>query len=398
MIFLSVLFYILMIIVNITYYYNTFLTFFGWHYKDEKLDKLEVKQEQTFKILIACHNEEQVIADNLKAIYNSTYNKNKYSVSVICDNCQDKTEEEVWKFALEHEDMKLTTVVVKGGSKPKALNLAIGKLKETGEWYKYNNVIVLDADNKISPTMLSTYNKLHNNGHKILQCRILSDNDDSFIAKGYTSAFNNMAYSFQIARNRLGLSGSLSGTGFSVDREVFDKVDFLKCHTLTEDLEFSIHCILNGFKIKYVHSEYVLNQNLDSFKPSIVQRIRWNRGTHAVSKELRGKVFKKFLKERKWQYLDSLIFITCPSRSLIYIIAIILSFITINKVPTCLAILNILLAIYNIIFIVRGNKWKLQYLLPHIFYSITMMFLIPYGALTYKNTKWAKTKHVKIIH
>lgn len=45
MIFLYALFYILMIIVNVTYYYNTFLTFFGWYYKDEKLDNLEVKEE-----------------------------------------------------------------------------------------------------------------------------------------------------------------------------------------------------------------------------------------------------------------------------------------------------------------------------------------------------------------
>ena len=390
----SILF-ILMGFVYIAYLYNTILTFFGW--TEPKQDNEIVSKNYYFRILIPCHNEEEVIQDNLESIYNSTYDKHFYHVTVICDNCNDSTESKVLDFKKKHPDMNVEPIAVKGGSKPKALNKCIQKLKESGEWDLAEYVLILDSDNKISKTLLETYNKLHNKGNDILQCRILSDNDNSFIAKGFASAFNHMAYSFQIARNRLGLSASISGTGFSVEKNIFEK-HFFKCDSLTEDLEFSVYCILDGYKVKYVHNEYTLNQNLDKLKPSIVQRVRWNRGHQMVARKMVKKLIKKFIKEPKLQYFDTLVFLSTPGRTIIYFIAIFLSLFIMPKTNIIINILNILITLYNIIFIIVCNKGKLEYFLPHLFYSLCMFFLIPYGGLTYKNTKWVKTKHVKITH
>lgn len=151
---------------------------------------------------------------------------------------------------------------VNGGSKPKALNAAIFKLKEKEIWFQYDSIMILDADNVIDSNMLSIFNSLILDGHNILQSRILSHNDSSTVAKGFTSSFNYMTYGFQIARNKINLSGTLCGTGFAIKRTVWDEVDFMNCSSLTEDLEFSILSILQGYKIKFVPETYVLNQKL----------------------------------------------------------------------------------------------------------------------------------------
>lgn len=127
---------------------------------------------------------------------------------------------------------------VAGGSKPKALNCGIEYLKQHQLW-KDEYIVILDADNKVSPQMLSAFDHYHQQAD-ILQCRIRSENDESFIARGFTAAFNRSTHERQLARNNASLSASLLGTGFSIRRAVFDQVDFQHCTTLTEDLEFSV--------------------------------------------------------------------------------------------------------------------------------------------------------------
>lgn len=380
-------------IMIVIYYYHLFLTFFSWKkYKCPK--NYNSENEHTFSILIPCHNEEEVIHDNLLSIYNSTYDKNKYKVFIIADNCSDNTIINSLEFIKSHNDFDCEIIKVNGGSKPTALNLAIQHLKDNNKWI-HDNIVILDADNKISPSLLSTFNYYHNQ-HKILQCRIKSDNDESFIAKGFTSAFNSMSYRFQLSRNRVGLSSSLCGTGFSINRKVFDHVGFQNCDTLTEDLEFSILSILNGYKVKYVMEEYVLNQNLDTFKPSINQRIRWCRGHAQVGAKLSRKLIKQFVKTPKWQIIDSLLFINSPIISTITSLTTTWYLFNFWNFGILLRVLIVLTLFYNIIFILYSNNWKIKYILPLFHFSFFMYFIIIIGQFTYKNKKWVKTKHIKI--
>lgn len=270
----------------------------------------------TFTVLIACHNEEEVIVDNLQALYNSHYDKRLFNVYVIADNCTDQTEMLCHEFKANHRDFNMEVIPVKGGSKPKALNCGIEYLKKHNLW-KDEYIVILDADNKVSPQMLSAFDYYHGQ-FDILQCRIRSDNDESFIARSFTAAFNRTTYDRQISRNNAGLSASLSGTGFSIHRNVFDDVDFQHCTTLTEDLEFSVLAILKGYKIKFVNEQYVLNQNLDELKPSMIQRIRWCRGHTQVSVKLTGPVIREFIRKPRLQLIETFLFINTPARVIIF--------------------------------------------------------------------------------
>lgn len=375
------------------YLYNTVLTLFSFK-KYEKPRSMIDSFRQTFDILIPCHNEENVIYDTLQNIQKIKYPKDYFNVYIIMDNCTDNSLKEFNRFKQDYPfSTNINKIIVNGGSKPKALNKAVYYLKENDLW-KADNIIILDADNIISDTMLQSYDYYHKMYNDILQCRILSANDNNLISQGFTSSFNFMAYGFQYTRNCIGLSASLSGTGFSIKRHIFDKVGFNRCDTLTEDLEFSILCILNGYKIKYVPEEYVLNQHLENFKPSIIQRIRWCRGHMQTAMKLDKSLLKAFIKRPSFQLIDSFIFLNSPPKFIIYLIANInLLLLNIKIIPLWILIL---LFAYNTFYVLRCNEYKLKYFIPHFWYSITMQISLLIGTVTYKNKQWVKTVHKKL--
>lgn len=385
---------IIIYVMFLIYLYNTIITFFAWK-KKIKPERHFEKNSMTYGILIPCHNEEEVIYDTLQSLYKCKYDKNLYTVYPILDNCTDNTYNNCKKFIEQQNDFKCHLIKVNGGSKPIALNKAVTYLKNNKMWID-DNIIVLDADNKISKSLLNSYSYYHNKGYKILQCKIESLNDESFIAQGFTSSFNNMSEGFQYARNVIGLSASLSGTGFSIDRKVWDEIDFNNCNSLTEDLEFSILSILNGYKIKFIAEDYVLNQNLDEFKPSIIQRIRWARGHMQVSVKLTRRIVVQFLKKPSLQLFDSFLFVNSPSKSLIFFVVNIFLFFNRFKIVPGYVIWG--LFIYNIIFILKCNRYKIKYIIPQIFFSFCMNFIVIFGALTWKNTIWKKTEHKRKEH
>lgn len=391
MVVITNLFIVLAVIMNVLYYYNVFISLFSLK-KPKAPTSYEVGVKESFCILIPCHNEETVILKNLAAIANCTYDKNYYTVYVIADNCSDRTVQYAEGFKMLFPKLNLEILEVKGGTKPKAINAAIKLIQKSGKWNNYDNIVFLDSDNQMSPQMLESFNYYHKK-HPIVQCRIASSNSDNIVSKSFTSAFANMRYSFQIARNNIGLSGSLCGTGFSVNRKVFEEVDFTNCTTLTEDLEFSVKAIIRNYKIKYIDEVYVLNQNLTKTVPSIRQRIRWCNGHTQTLVKLTGKLLKAFFKKPSFQLLDTFIFLSTPAKSILYLFMLVLQFILMIKGMNLLPIIFMITLIYQVLFCLYCNNWDISYIIPFIKYSIEMLFIIPYGTFTYKTTTWVKTKH-----
>ena len=389
----NVLYTLLGVLLNGIYYYNIVTSLFSIKNIKHKqiVDSYDRERKETFAILIPCHNEKNVIKKNLTAISKSTYDKNLYKVYVIADNCTDNTEAKVKEFMDTFPNMNIQILEVKGGTKPKAINTAIQMLKANGEWDK-DNIVFLDADNQCSPRMLEAFNYYHKD-NPIVQCRIESENAENIVSKSFKSAFSNMRYGFQIARNNMNLSGSLCGTGFSVNRKVFDEVGFEGCTTLTEDLEFSIKAILNGYKIKFIDEQYVLNQNLTKTIPSLKQRLRWNRGHCQTMVKLAPKLLKTFIKKPSLQIFDTIIFLCTPAKSILYLLMTMLQLIVILNGSYISPILFVISLLYQFLFCLYCNNWNFSYLIPFIKYSIEMIFLIIYGTLTYKRTQWCKTEH-----
>ena len=392
MILASILYAALSVLLNGIYYYNVVTSLFCIKsVKHKQVEPYDRERKETFAILIPCHNEQDVIQRNLAAISNSTYDKDLYKVYVIADNCTDNTVVKVKEFMSTAPGMNIEVLEVKGGTKPRAINRAIQMIKAKGEWNK-DNVVFLDSDNQCSPGMLEAFNYYHER-NAIVQCRIESENADNIVSRGFKSAFNNMRYGFQLARNNMGLSGSLCGTGFSVNRKVFDEVGFEDCTTLTEDLEFSIKGILSGYKIRFIDEQYVLNQNVTKTIPSLKQRLRWNRGHSQTMVRLAPRLLKAFIKKPSLQIFDSIIFLCTPAKSILYLLMILLQFTAAANGSYISPILFTISLMYQILFCLYCNDWNFNYIIPFIKYGLEMIPLMIHGALTYRDTNWCKTVH-----
>ena len=110
--------------------------------------------------------------------------------------------------------------------------------------------------------------------------------------------------------------------------------------------------------------------------------------------KLDGKLFRSFISKPSFQFIDSFIFLNSPPKMLIYSFAHLgLLFYQTKIIPIWLLLI---LFIYNLFYVFKCNDYKIKYIIPHIFYSITMQISLLIGSLTFKNNKWAKTIHKKI--
>jgi len=137
-----------LIIVFFTLYYFI-IAFFGIYKKNE--NKI-LTPKNTFAIIIAAHNEQQVIGQLIENLRVLNYPRELYDMYVVADNCKDKTANIAKnagaivfeRFNLEHR------------GKGYAMEWMFEKLFTQKK--QYDAVVVFDADNLVHPNFLLEMN------------------------------------------------------------------------------------------------------------------------------------------------------------------------------------------------------------------------------------------------
>lgn len=96
----------------------------------------------------------------------------------------------------------------------------------------------------------------------------------------------------QLARNNIGLSNQLGGTGFAISTETLKELGW-GATCLTEDLEFSVKLVLSGEKVGWAHDAIIYDEKPLTLKASWKQRKRWMQGFADVSTRYGMKLLKK---------------------------------------------------------------------------------------------------------
>lgn len=106
------------------------------------------------------------------------------------------------------------------------------------------------------------------------------------------------------------------------------------------------------------------------------------------------KTLWSFIKKPSLQKFDIMVFMTTGIRYVMYMVCIAFEIIYGKgvNVPFKLALMPTV--IYAIMVMVC-NKWSPKYVLPHIWYYISMVFVTSYGCITFWKNNWTKTIHVK---
>lgn len=224
-----------------------------------------------FLILYPAYKEDRVIINAVENFLLQDYPTTHYTVAVISDHMQPETND-----YLRQLPITLLEPVFEKSSKAKAMQYAIemaegGKLKVEGG--KFDQVVVLDADNVVRPDFLFQLNILCT-VYDAIQCHRCAKNADNDVAvlDGASEEINNTI--FRKAHNRIGLSSALIGSGMCFKYELFKKNVFL-LSTAGEDREMEALLLHQEVFIKYAPEIHVFDEkvsNQDNFQR---QRMRW---------------------------------------------------------------------------------------------------------------------------
>ena len=209
----------------------------------------------------------------------------------MADNCTDNT----YDVALGHGAAAYMRSSRKFVGKGYALEAL---LKEIREDYPlgFDGYFVFDADNVLAPDYIEEMHKCHLEGNDVITSYRNSKNyGDNWISSGYSLWFLRETMYLNYARNKIGSSAAISGTGFFFSDSVLKDIGGWPFHLLTEDIEFTINRVCKGRRIAFCRSAVFYDEQPTSLKQSFTQRMRWARGYIQVfkhyGKELMSETF-----------------------------------------------------------------------------------------------------------
>lgn len=245
-----------------------------------------------FAVLICARNEAAVIGDLIDSIEYQTYNKDLITVFVLADNCTDNTAE-IAKLKGAKVYSRFNKELIGKGYALQELRQHITEDYPEG----FDGYFVFDADNILSPNYIEEMNKTFSEGNDVITSYRNSKNyGDNWISAGYALWFLRESRYLNNARDLIGTSCMVSGTGFLFSRKIAENINDWPFHTLTEDIEFSADLIVNGYRIAFCPAAEFYDEQPTGFAQSWRQRLRWSKGYLQVFKKYGKRMIKGCMK------------------------------------------------------------------------------------------------------
>ncbi|OTA26094.1 N-acetylglucosaminyltransferase [Alloscardovia macacae] len=268
----------------------------------------DVPQDRRYAVLISARNEEAVIGNLVRSIQNQTYPSELVDVWLVADNCTDKTAQVVRDMGCHVVERFNKEQVGKGY----ALQYLLRKMMADGEAQKYDAFFIFDADNLLDKNYIAEMNKARQAGFEVLTSYRNSVNTgQNWISSGAALWFVRESRFLNTTRSALGTSCHVGGTGFMFSRRIMERNDGWKFHLLTEDMEFTMDCILHGDRIGFCGSAMFYDEQPVDFKTSWDQRVRWSKGFLQVFRYYSKVMAQWGIKERDFSAIDVTLMV-CP--------------------------------------------------------------------------------------
>jgi cellulose synthase/poly-beta-1,6-N-acetylglucosamine synthase-like glycosyltransferase len=305
--------YLLVIVGGFGYAYQFFCIVVGWFGKPKVYDEAAPNH---LAVIISARNETAVIGTLLDSIAAQNYSKEHLDVWVCADNCTDETaqlcrdkgayvverfnQDAIGKgYALSYlfDNMRAGTL---GESKEKR---DVEEIKARQALYK--GFLVFDADNILDVNYVKEMNNVFAAGNQVVTSYRNSKNFSSnWISSGSALWFIRESRLLNNSRSIVGVSCHVGGTGFMFSREIMERNDGWKHHLLTEDLEFTMDCVLHGNKVAYCGKAELFDEQPITFSQSWNQRLRWSKGFLQVFSNYGTQLIRRAIREGDFSCLD----------------------------------------------------------------------------------------------
>ena len=172
------------------------------------------KKKYRFAVLFPAYKEDIVILDSVNSFLQQEYPKELYDIIVISNQMTAQTVEDLKKLPI-----KVVELDSRKCTKIEALQKAIEYIEKGN--LKYDNIVILDADNIADPTYLSKINDALYAGCSVLQTHRVAKNRDSSVAvlDSISEEINNSI--FRKGHTRLGFAPALSGSVLAFEYDLF---------------------------------------------------------------------------------------------------------------------------------------------------------------------------------
>lgn len=258
-----------------------------------------------FAVLIAARNEESCIAGLIESLRAQHYPPELVDIWVLPNNCTDRTAEAARRAGAQVLEMPASV-----RSKGAALHTAAKALLRSAR--NYDAFCVFDADNEADPAFLSEMNRALDRT-AIVKSRILAKNrTQAGISACYEIYFCSANHFLNRAREAVGLSARVIGTGFAIRRDLLEALDGFPCRTLTEDAELYAACLCRGARIGYCETAVTYDEEPVTWRASLVQRRRWMSGILQVARLTLPELLTNFLRQPSLNCLDGLLQLSFP--------------------------------------------------------------------------------------
>lgn len=364
------------------------------------------KPTYRFAVLVAAHNEEAVIGHLLDSLLAQRYPCHLFRVFVIADNCTDRTADIARSrgaTVLERKDLEHP-------GKTQAIRWALPQIPRE----EFDAVAFFDADNLVDHGFLRAMNNcLVATGAEAVQGYLdVKNPDDSWVTKVYAVAYWYTNRFWQAARDRVGLSATLEGTGSVIRLDCIDRIGW-NLESLTEDLEFATLLVLRGRRVRWCEKAVVYDEKPVSLQASRRQRTRWMQGHYHVCFTMLPRLLSTVWNRPLAQTIDLTLYLLIPGRNALNYLAlggsiVVLVVLMLDHAGRLDAIVFLwaVPAVVQAAFVVvvgpsvRYGRVTTRYLstVPHLlWYGLTLAPMTFYAAFTHNNKQWVHTIHTRSL-
>jgi cellulose synthase/poly-beta-1,6-N-acetylglucosamine synthase-like glycosyltransferase len=292
--------------------YSSFIALWGLK---TPTDPKGAQPTRRIRVVVAAHNESNVIAGLAEDLASQTYPKDLLRSVVVADRCTDGTASVAARF------IEVAERVEGEGGKGGAIAWYLDQAPlEEGE-----ALLVLDADNRIKDDYVGRVAASVEGGAEVVQTYLdVSNPDGSVLATANALTYWASNRMVQLSRSNIGWSCDLGGTGMAMTKEALDAAGGFT-DDLTDDAALNARLNLAGYRAKWLHDVRVFDEKPTDTRSTITQRSRWVRGKRHAQREYGWSLIRSGFAQGQPSLLDLAYRLYNPGRSFIALIIAVLA-------------------------------------------------------------------------
>jgi cellulose synthase/poly-beta-1,6-N-acetylglucosamine synthase-like glycosyltransferase len=259
-------------------------------------------------IVIPAHNEELHLPRLLESATTQDYPADRFRVTVVADNCTDRTVEACRAFNVDVLERHDATNRGKGH----AISWALTQIALD----QFDALVIVDGDSLVGRDFLRELNLQMDLGDEVIQCfNGVANPGQSWFTRLMDVSRTIANEIIHPGKRKLGLSSHLMGNGMCFGTGVLREEGW-NAFSVAEDWEYYARLVETGRHVGYSRRARVYHQESVSLQQASSQRLRWSSGRFAVLGRYGPRLLLLGIRHRDLRCLDAALPLAFPNPSL----------------------------------------------------------------------------------